>query len=153
VAGWRWLFILEGVPSIVLGVVTFVYLKDRPRDALWLSASQRATIEQAVAAEAPRAPGQGTVWAELRNPQLLLLCLAYFGLVSTLNTNATWVPQIVREILGGQGDFVRVGIWTAIPALLTVVAMPMWSHRSDRNQERLWHVIIPMAAAALGWLL
>jgi ACS family 4-hydroxyphenylacetate permease-like MFS transporter len=84
---------------------------------------------------------------------VLLLCLAYFGLVSTLNTNATWVPQIVREILGGQGDFVTVGVWAAIPALLTVVAMPLWSLRSDRLQERLWHVTIPIATAAAGWLL
>jgi ACS family 4-hydroxyphenylacetate permease-like MFS transporter len=84
---------------------------------------------------------------------VVLLCVAYFGLVSTLNTNATWVPQIVREILGGRGDFVIVGVWAAIPALLTVVAMPIWSLRSDRRRERLWHVTIPMATAAAGWLL
>ena len=58
----------------------------------------------------------------------------------------------VREILGGQGDFVTGGVWAAIPALLTVAAMPIWSLRSDRYQERLWHVAIPMAMAATGWL-
>ena len=89
----------------------------------------------------------------MRSREVLLLCLTYFGLVSTLNTNATWVPQIVREILGGQADFVTVGMWVAIPALLTVVAMPIWSYRSDRRQERFWHVMIPMAVAAVGWLL
>jgi MFS transporter, ACS family, 4-hydroxyphenylacetate permease len=153
IAGWRWLFILEGVPSIAFGVVTFLYLQDRPSDAAWLSASEQASIEQAVAAEAPPMRRQGSVWAELRSPQLLLLCLAYFGLVSTLNTNVTWVPQIVRDILGGKGDYVTVGIWTAIPALLTVIVMPLWSHQSDRKQERLWHIVIPMATAACGWLL
>lgn len=151
VAGWRWLFILEGVPSIIFGIVTFMYLKDRPADAAWLSAEEQRTIEQDLAAEAPAR--HGSIWAELVDPRLLLLCLAYFGLVSTLNTNATWVPQIVREILGAQNDFVTVGIWTAIPAMLTVVAMPLWSSRSDRQQERLWHAIIPMAAAAIGWML
>jgi ACS family 4-hydroxyphenylacetate permease-like MFS transporter len=152
-AGWRWLFILEGAPSIVFGLVTLWYLKDRPRDAAWLSPEARASIEEDVDAEAPPPRTHGSVWPELWSPQFLLLCLAYFGLVSTLNTNATWVPQIVRQILGGQSDFVAIGIWTAIPALLTVVAMPLWSRRSDRRQERLWHVIIPMATAATGWLL
>lgn len=152
-AGWRWLFILEGVPSIVFGVVTFFYLRNGPRDAAWLSPAEQAAIEDQLAAEAPPPAERGGVWLELRSRQVLLLSVAYFGLVSTLNTNATWVPQIVREILGGQGDFVTVGIWAAIPALLTVAAMPLWSHRSDRHQERLWHVVIPMATAAAGWLL
>ena len=152
-AGWRWLFIIEGVPSIVLGVITFYYLRDRPRDAEWLRVDERAAVEQRLAAEAPPPARSGSVWPELLSMRVLLLCLAYFGLVSTLNTNATWVPQIVREILGGQGDFVTVGIWAAIPALLTVVAMPLWSKHSDRHQERLWHTVIPMAMAAVGWLL
>jgi len=152
-AGWRWLFIIEGVPSIVLGAVTFFYLRNRPRDAEWLSVEERAAVEQRLAAEAPPPARGGSVWRELLSARVLLLCLAYFGLVSTLNTNATWVPQIVREILGGQGDFVTVGIWAAIPALLTMVAMPLWSKHSDRRQERLWHTAIPMAMAAAGWLL
>jgi ACS family 4-hydroxyphenylacetate permease-like MFS transporter len=152
-AGWRWLFIIEGVPSIVFGVVTFFYLQNRPRDAAWLTAPEKAAVEEQLAAEAPPPAAHGSIWKELRSRPVLLLCLAYFGLVSTLNTNATWVRQIVREILGGQGDFVTVGMWAAVPALLTIVAMPLWSRRSDRRQERLWHVVIPLATAAVGWLL
>ena len=153
-AGWRWLFILEGVPSVVLGVVTYFYLKDRPRDASWLSADEKRTIEEQLARESLPAPRRdASVWRELGSLEVLLLCLGYFGLVSTLNTNATWVPQIVREILGGKGDFVTIGLWTAIPALLTVIAMPFWSIRSDRRQERLWHVTISLLTAVGGWLL
>lgn len=152
-AGWRWLFILEGLPSVVLGVATFFYLQDRPRDAAWLSATEREAIEKRLDAEAPPPSRSGSVWPELRSRPVMLLCVAYFGLVSTLNTNATWVPQIVREILGGQGTFVIVGIWAAIPAVLTVVAMPLWSRHSDSRQERVWHTMIPLAMAAVGWLL
>ena len=151
-AGWRWLFIIEGVPSIVLGVVTFFYLQDEPRQARWLSDGERDAIAAAVAAESPDTAG-ARVWSELGSRSVVLLCLSYFGLVSTLNTNATWVPQIVREILGGPADFLRVGVWTAIPAIITMVAMPLWSARSDRRDERLWHVRVPMALAALGWVL
>ena len=151
-AGWRWLFIIEGVPSIVLGVVTFFYLQDEPRQARWLSDGERDAIAAAVAAESPDTAG-ARVWSELGSRRVVLLCLSYFGLVSTLNTNATWVPQIVREILGGPADFLRVGVWTAIPAIITMVAMPLWSARSDRRDERLWHVRVPMALAALGWVL
>jgi ACS family 4-hydroxyphenylacetate permease-like MFS transporter len=153
-AGWRWLFILEGLPSVVLGAVTFFYLKDRPRDAEWLSAAERTAITSQVEIEStPAGHRRLNLWKELASRDVFLLSVAYFGLVSTLNTNATWVPQIVREILGGQGDFVTVGVWAAIPALLTVAAMPIWSLRSDRKRERLWHVTIPMATAAAGWLL
>ena len=151
-SGWRWLLIIEGVPSIVLGVVTFFYLQDGPRQAQWLSEGERESIAAAVAAESPGTSG-ARVWSELGSRRVVLLCVSYFGLVSTLNTNATWVPQIVREILGGQADFVRVGVWTAIPALITMVAMPLWSARSDRRDERPWHVTIPMGLGAAGWVL
>ncbi len=152
-SGWRWLFVLEGVPSIVLGAVTFFYLRDRPRDAAWLTATEKDSIERELDAEAAPIAASGGTWTEVRSRHVLLLCVAYFGLVSTLNTNATWVPLIVRDILGGPADFLKIGMWTAIPALLTVAAMPLWSARSDRRRERLWHVTIPMALAAAGWML
>ncbi|SDR57288.1 MFS transporter, ACS family, 4-hydroxyphenylacetate permease [Rhizobiales bacterium GAS113] len=154
-SGWRWLFLIEGLPSILLGVVTFFYLSDRPRDATWLDAGEKAAIEKDIAREtsgARDAAAKAGPWRELASAPVVLLCIVYFCLVSTLNTNAVWVPQIVREIMKG-GDFVTIGLVAAIPALLTVIAMPLWSARSDRRQERLRHLTLPILTAALGWLL
>jgi ACS family 4-hydroxyphenylacetate permease-like MFS transporter len=88
---------------------------------------------------------------ELMSPNVILLCVAYFGLVSSLNANATWTPQVVRGFAGGASFFV-IGIITAMPAVLTLLAMPFWGKSSDRRKERPWHVRIPMLVAVAGWL-
>jgi len=97
------------------------------------------------------APTRRSSWRELVGRNVILLSLAYFGLTMTLNTNATWTPQIVREALAGQ-SLTLVGVAVAVPALLTAIAMPLWSAHSDRSNERSWHIVLPMALAAAGWL-
>ncbi|MFN8061747.1 MAG: MFS transporter [Vicinamibacterales bacterium] len=150
-SGWRWLFLLEGLPSVVLGVATFFYLRDGPEDAEWLDESDKRLVRNRLLAErASRPASVGSRWRELARPEVALLCVSYFCLVCTLNTNATWVPQIVREMLGG-GSFVTIGLVGAVPAVLTVIAMPLWSTRSDRRRERLWHLTVPVAMAMAGW--
>lgn len=152
-AGWRWLFLLEGLPSIVLGVVTFYFLTDRPKDAKWLTASERSTIQQALDAEAaPAAPQSASMWRELLGARVLLLCLAYFCLVTSLNTYATWTPQIIREFLKGSQDYFYIGVLGAIPPVFTLLAMPLVSFSSDKLHERLWHTAGLFALTALGWI-
>ena len=155
VAGWRWLFLLEGLPAVVLGVICLFYLDDGPTHANWLSDEEKREIasrlERDRALEQTAATQRG-VLSQLGSRNVLLLSAAYFGLVTSLNANSTWVPQIVHGFAHG-ASYAVIGLLTALPAVLTVAVMPLWGASSDRRNERDWHLRIAMLAAAIGWLL
>ncbi|MBV9064995.1 MAG: MFS transporter [Methylobacteriaceae bacterium] len=153
IAGWRWLFLIEAVPSILLGLVALRFLTDRPADAPWLTANERATLERSLARDAEAKPSAvpRTMLQELGSATVLLLCLAYFCLVNSLNTFATWSPQIIRDVLGGNAMPLAVGLVGAIPPIFTILGMVLFGANSDRTGDRLWHTIFLFAVAALGW--
>jgi len=154
-AGWRWLFLLEGLPAVVLGVICLFYLDDGPAHANWLSDEEKREIasrlERDRALEQTAATQRG-ILSQLGSRNVLLLSAAYFGLVTSLNANSTWVPQIVHGFAHSE-NFALIGLLTALPAVLTVAIMPLWGASSDRRNERDWHLRIAMVAAAMGWLL
>ena len=90
------------------------------------------------------------MFAELFSSPVLLLCFAYLGLVVSLVTNSTWVPQIVRA-LHPTDHFAVIGLIAAVPALAAILMMTQWGRHSDRTNERRWHVALPMLVAATGW--
>jgi MFS transporter, ACS family, 4-hydroxyphenylacetate permease len=149
---WQWLFILEGLPSVLLGCIAFGYLTDRPKNAAWLTDEEKSTLERSLSREASHGHPARLAWRELLRRDMVLLSLAYFSLVMTLNTIATWTPQIVRVVLT-RHSFSSIGLLTAAPALAAALAMPLWSRHSDRHLERVWHTIAPYLLASLGWLL
>jgi ACS family 4-hydroxyphenylacetate permease-like MFS transporter len=151
-SGWRWMFFAEGVPSILLGIAAHFYLTDRPQDAKWLTSEEKTALERSLEPGEPAGARPGVGWRELLGRDVVLLSLAYFGLTMTLNTNATWTPQIIREVLASW-SLSSVGLVTAIPGISTAIAMPLWSSRSDRRRERTWHIALPMMLAAAGWVL
>lgn len=153
-AGWQWLFMLEGLPSVLLGLAVFWYLDDRPQQAAWLSAEEKAVLARSLQthAAAPAARAGKGLLAELCSPIVLKFALAYFCLVNTLAMVAVWAPLIVKSFSSNASNQV-VGLLAAIPQVVTVVAMIVWGRRSDRKQERRWHLALPMLAAAAGWML
>jgi MFS transporter, ACS family, 4-hydroxyphenylacetate permease len=150
-AGWRWLFLIEGLPSVVLGIVAWFYLSPSPAAANWLSDEEKARLNAELAREELKIEAKSSVWAEMGSARVLLLCLAYFGLVTSLNTIATWTPQVVGEAVAA-GGYATVGLLSALPGLVAAIAMPIWSARSDRCGERIVHYILPVALTALGWI-
>jgi ACS family 4-hydroxyphenylacetate permease-like MFS transporter len=154
-AGWRWLFLLEGLPAVVLGIVCFFYLVDGPAQARWLSDDEKAQLLARLdrdRASAEHAASGRSVLRQLGHKNVVLMSIAYFGLISSLNTNGTWTPLIIREIAPG-ASFITVGLLTALPALLGAGAMLLWSRSSDHRAERAWHIRIGLAVAGVGWLM
>ena len=152
--GWRWMFLLEGLPAAILGLVAYFYLTDRPVDATWLGEGEKTALGTLLV-EGPAA-GQDrpktSILKQTLEPRILLLAVAYFCLVNTLNANGTWIPTIVRDVLKAH-SLTSVGFVTAIPALSALILMPIWTRSSDKSQERKWHLIAAMAMAAIGWLM
>jgi ACS family 4-hydroxyphenylacetate permease-like MFS transporter len=145
---WRILFLVEGLPSVILGIVAYFYLTDRPQDAKWLAPDEKDALICSLDAPVRNQP---TPWREILSRNVILLASAYFGLVMTLNTIVTWTPQIVKEFFKVH-TFAHIGLLTALPALIAALSMPLWSAHSDRKNERAWHIAAPMALAALGWI-
>jgi len=145
-AGLRWLFVLEGVPAILLGVAAFFYLTDWPAQAGWMSPAQRASLMEKLREEKPANPGSGTVWQALRSRAVLLLCFATFLEYFFSYTVTFWFPTILKRV-SGLSD-ARVGWLGAIPYVATFCAMQFNGWHSDKMSERRWHAAVPVLAAA-----
>lgn len=152
--GWQWLFLLEGMPSALLGLAVFYYLDDRPQQARWLSAEDKATLARSLAADRPSERAEHaspSLLAELASPTVIKFAVAYFCLVNTLAMVAVWTPLIVKSFNAAASNQ-TVGLLAAIPQVVTIVAMIWWGRRSDRKQERRWHLMLPMLMSAAGWI-
>jgi MFS transporter, ACS family, tartrate transporter len=147
--GWQWLFLLEGIPAFVLGFVTFRFLTDRPADAAWLSAEERDWLSSAIRREQAdmKDPRSHSAWRALADWKVLALSLAYFGTSAGLYTIGFWAPLIVKKL--GFSVF-QVGLLVAIPNLIAVVGMVLWSRNSDRTGERYWHAALACLIGAVG---
>jgi ACS family tartrate transporter-like MFS transporter len=149
--GWQWLFLLEGIPALVLGFITFRFLTDRPADAAWLSADERDWLSSAIHQEqaAIKDPRSHSAWRALADWKVLALSLAYFGTSAGLYTIGFWAPLIVK----GLGfSLLKVGLLVAIPNLIAVIGMVLWSRNSDRTGERYWHAAIACLIGGIGMI-
>ncbi|MWC19552.1 MFS transporter [Acinetobacter johnsonii] len=148
-AGWQWMFLIEAIPAVILGVVVFFYMTDRPEKAAWLKPDEREWLVKTMQAEDANKGGQQqhSILRGLANPRVLALALIYFGTSAGLYTLGIWAPQIIKE-LGASS--MTVGLLNAIPPIISVVAMILWSRHSDKTNERTWHVALACLTAAVG---
>ena len=147
--GWQWLFILEAIPALILGVVVLFYLTDRPALARWLPEDERTWLVSTMDAEVAARSGHAShsPWRGLLDPRVLALSLVYFGTSAGLYTLGIWAPQIIKQL--GVSSM-TVGFLNMVPPTISVVAMVIWARHSDRTLERSWHVVGPCLLASGG---
>ncbi len=147
--GWQWLFVLEAVPALLLSFVVFFYLTDRPADATWLQADERAWLTNRLDLEQRQreAAAHFTVGQALLNPKVLALAYVYFGGVACNYGVSFFIPQLFKNF--GLTN-VQTGWLTALPFAVGAVTMVLWGISSDRTGERKMHTAIAIAVAAIG---
>ncbi|OYW97118.1 MAG: hypothetical protein B7Z15_23715, partial [Rhizobiales bacterium 32-66-8] len=134
-AGWQWLFILEGLPACLLGVAVLVLLPDGPKTAPWLDADEKRAISDRLAADAAlhSASTRHALWPALKDARVLLLGLVYFGLVVGLYGIGLWLPQMIQAMGYTPG---QIGMILIVPYGFSAIAMLVWGRHSDQSGER-----------------
>ena len=148
-AGWQWLFIIEGLPACVLGVITLRLLADRPEDAHWLSDDEKRALRAQLDAE-HHPQTKKDLWPALKDPRVLILSLAFFFFVTGSIGVNIWLPQILRPY--GLSTM-QIGFITALPYLLGAIALILWSQLLDRSRKYLKNYVIGCFVSSAGFLL
>jgi len=148
-AGWQWLFVLEGLPSVFVGFWALGYLDDGVAGARWLSLRERHYLATVLTAE-QAAVAHHRAWEGLRTPRVWRLCLVYFSFVLGLYGLNFWLPTMIKEL--GYTDLVQIGLISAIPFGAAALVMVAVSRHADFRQERRWHIAIPALCGAAGLL-
>jgi ACS family tartrate transporter-like MFS transporter len=152
IRGWSWLFILEGLPAVIFGVVTIFYLTDRPKQARWLPDEERdwITAELEIEKQAKLQSNPLRILAAFKHREVILLTLGYFLVVTSSYGLTFWLPTLVKKASGYSN--LGVGFITAIPWCLALLCMVLNGWSSDRTEERRWHTAVPIIFGAMGLL-
>ena len=150
--GWHWLFILEGIPAVLLGIACLFVLTDRPAQAKWLSNEQRNWLVNQLEEEKQRKTNIGhlSLWKLLKHKDIWVLALIYSGASAAGSTMSVWAPQLLKTF--GLSNL-EIGFTNAIPYGIASVAMIIWGRSSDRTGERRWHTSLTLLLIAVGLLL
>ncbi|MGW5304198.1 MFS transporter [Streptomyces griseoluteus] len=149
--GWQWMFALEALPALAVGVTTLFYLDDGVRDAKWLSDEEKDVVERALTEDAAHRPVHGKVWDGFRDPKVWLMSLIYFCFVMGQYALTFWMPTFV-ESTGIEGNL-AIGVLSSVPFLAALVAMNLFGRSADRRRERRWHLVVPSLMGAAGFTL
>jgi MFS family permease len=151
--GWHWLFILEGLPTVLLGFACLFFLTDRPEQAKWLSAEQRSWLtarldkerqaKKAVSVEHP------SIWKLFRSKEVLGMALVCSAASASGTVLGVWQPQLLKSF---GLTVMQIGLVNSVPYVIAAVLMVLWGRHSDKTAERRWHTAIPLALIAGGML-
>jgi MFS family permease len=152
-AGWRWLFILEGTPTVLCGIGALFLLYDSPKDAPWLKPDERAWLINQLAKEQAESTvvKQAGLLQALSSPVLWLLAMVYMCFQAAAQTAQLWFPGVLKGLNFGLTD-TEVGFIMALPFLGAMICLTVWGRHSDRTGERKWHTIAAMVLAAVSLL-
>ena len=146
-AGWQWLFIVETVPSILLGIAILMFLDNRVEDARWLSDEEKRVIHADISHEASQSEHVNVMDA-LKSGRVWMLGVAYFCIASAIYIASFWMPTLIKQL--GVSDPLQIGWLTTIPYSVAIIAMVLTNISADRMRERRWHTAIPCLLTAIG---
>ena len=150
-AGWQWLFLIEAVPAIVMGVAVLVYLDNGIRSAKWLTEDEKRLLELKLAEDRATVAVHPSLSAVFADRRVWLLCAIYFCYVMGHYGLTFWLPVLVQT--AGVEGTARIGFVTAVPYVVAVVVMLLVGHSADKRRERRWHTAVAMLVGALGLIL
>ncbi len=148
-AGWQWMFVLEALPALLLGIAVLFVLPDNPSTARWLAADERTWLVDTLAREESQTAklAKTSIWAGLFDWRVIVLCFAYFGTAAGLYVVGFWGPLMLSQF---HLSITRIGNLNLIPGAVAVVIMVLWGWSSDRSGERVWHTAVACLVSAAG---
>jgi MFS family permease len=154
VSSWRWLLILEGLPAVIFGVLTYLVLPNRPADAKFLTSEEKEWLGQSLQCEEAKKLEQGhySILQALWDPRVLCLGIIELGIVTCSYTFNFWAPQLIKS-LSNQYSNTTVGLLVMIPHVVGAVVMVLVSRSSDRKLERRYHAGLPVMVGGIALLL
>jgi ACS family tartrate transporter-like MFS transporter len=143
------MYILEGLPSVVIGIIALYYLTDRPQDARWLSEPQRNWLQETIDKGHPGGRKHESLLSGFSNPLCYVFGMGWFGIAFFMSAITTFLPLVVRQL--GYRNMYQIALISSIPYVVGLVAMLAWGNHSDKKRERMWHAVIAALVGGLGW--
>ncbi|EEW87029.1 major facilitator family transporter [Brucella melitensis bv. 1 str. Rev.1] len=148
--GWQWMFVLEAIPAVVLGVVILLYLDNSVKAAKWLTEEEKAIISRDIEADSKGKAASHSLMSLVKNPMLWVMMLIYFCFVMGQHGLTLWMPTLIRA--SGVTSNVTIGLLGAIPFICAIIAMVIFSRSADHYRERRWHLVVPALLGAVGFV-
>lgn len=146
--GWQWMFVIEAIPTVLVGLLVLAVLKDSVQEANWLTQDEKNLVKQELAQDNQHKEGHASVKEFIADKRLWLLAGIYFCVVMGQYAITFWLPTLIRN--SGISDNWHIGLLTSLPYMCAIVVMILAGRSGDHFQERLWHLIIPMCAGAIA---